>query len=408
MTDQPLKAPPGVVTRRQFLYLSGGTIAAVAVGGILAACTSAATSAPNASPTAAAAASSAAACPTPIPNTAAVGGPLNLFEWQGFDGKGVPIWDAWWGKNKIQQNVKYITNESIIGFMKSPSGTGWDASSLNQGDVPNGWAEGICTPITDQDVPALAKMYPFFRDGDFWKICEGTYAAVPWTFGAIAINTRTDKISADLLSSYEGIFDPKLKGRVGAYDDALNMVSTAAIATGLDPGKLTHEQLNGPVKAWLVRLQPQLKALQASLGDQTNVLASGDVWAELVGLPLWVPTLKAQGVSVGFVTPKEGAFGFVDSLFIPPTAPHRQNAIAWINAMMNGDTATAINQSNYQLSTIPDVNATLSKDLLSFYGQDIQQYLGQMKFNRSYTDTSGPYATIAEWNTVWTNAKAGV
>jgi uncharacterized membrane protein YcaP (DUF421 family) len=37
MADQPLKPPPGIVTRRQFLYMSGGTIAAVTAGGILAA-----------------------------------------------------------------------------------------------------------------------------------------------------------------------------------------------------------------------------------------------------------------------------------------------------------------------------------------------------------------------------------
>jgi spermidine/putrescine transport system substrate-binding protein len=413
MTDQPLKPPPGVVTRRQFLYLSGGTIAAVTAGGLLAACSSAVTSAPNASPTAAptaagTAAASAAACPTQIPSTAAVGGPFNLFCWEGFDGKGVPIWDAWWGKNNIQLNVKYISNENLVALMKSPSGKDWDASSLNQGDVPNGWNEGICTPITDQDVPSLAKMYPFFRDGDFWKICEGTYAAVPWTFGTIAVNIRTDKISADLLSSYEGLFDPKLKGRVGAFDDPLNMVATAAIATGLDPGKLTREQLNGPVKDWLVRLRPQLRALQTSIGDQSNVLASGDVWAEMIGMPVWVPTLKAQGIPVAFVTPKEGALGYADSIFIPPTAPHRQNAIAWINAMMEGDTAKAINESNFQLSSNPDVNATLSQDVISYYSKDIQQYLGQMKFNRSYFDTSGPYATMEEWAKVWSDTKAAV
>jgi spermidine/putrescine transport system substrate-binding protein len=400
------------MTRRHFLAITGGTAAVVAAGGLLAACSSTATPAPTAAPTTAATAAPtpvpSPACPSPVAVTGQVGGPFNLFCWEGYDGKGNEIWDAWWPANNIQLNVKYIAAENMNAFFKSPAGQEWDASSLNQGEVPNSWQVGILTPITDQDVPSLAKMYPFFRDGDLWKICEGTYAAVPWSFGPIAVIVRTDKVPADLLSSYEGLFDPKLAGRVGAFDDALNMISTAAIATGNHPGYLTREQLNGPVKDWLDRLRPQLKALQASIGDQSTVISSGDVWVELVGWAFFVPTLKAEGVQVEFVTPKEGAFGFVDSIFIPPTAPHRANAIAWTNAMMEGETAKAMNEWTVQLSSNPEVNQTLSQDVLSIFPSDIEGYLDQLKFNRSYYDPNGPYATMEEWTKVWTEAKAGI
>lgn len=349
MSDRLSNPPPGVFTRRQFLYIAGGTVAVAAAGGVLAACGGAATAAPTAAGStaagaSAAAAASAAACPSVSPSTAKVGGALNMFEWEGYDGKDVPEWTAWYAKNNIDLNVKYITNENMTAFMKSPSGKDWDASSLSESEVPHAYASGVCSPISVEEVPALAKMYQFFRDGELWKLCDGVYAAVPWSWGPIAVVANTDKVPADALASYEGLFDPRWKGRIGTFDDGYNMVATASVATGNNPSLLTRDQLNGPVRDWLKRLLPQTKALVTSVGDQANVLASGDVWIMLVGWAYFVPTLKGQGVVVDFRVPKEGAFGFADSIFIPPSAPDRQNAIAWVNAMMEGDTARAINE----------------------------------------------------------------
>jgi spermidine/putrescine-binding protein len=338
-----------------------------------------------------------------------VGGALNMFEWEGYDGKGIQQWTDWYAKNNINLNVKYITNENMTAFMQSPSGKGWDASSLSESEVPHAYASGVCSPISVEEVPALGKMYPFFQNGELWKLCPGVFAAVPWSWGPIAIVANTDKVPADALASYEGLFDPKWKGRIGTFDDGYNMVATAAVATGLNPSVLTHDQLNGPVHDWLKRLMPQTKALVTSVGDQANVLASGDVWIMLVGWAYFVPTLKAQGVTVDFRVPKEGAFGFADSIFIPPAAPGRQNSIAWINAMMEGDTARAMNESVVQMSSNPDVNALVSADVRGLFPSDLGSYLsGSLKWNHNYYDPTGPYATQDEWYKVWNDVKAGV
>jgi spermidine/putrescine transport system substrate-binding protein len=425
MSDRPNNPPPGVFTRRQFLYIAGGTVAAATAGGVLAACSSeatsaptlaptavpsaAATSAPTAVPSAVATASAAAACPSLSPSTAKVGGPLNLFEWEGYDGKGVQEWTDWYKKNNISLNVKYISNENMTAFMKSPSGKDWDAASLSESEVPHAYESGVCSPISVEEVPALAKMYPFFREGELWKLCDGVYAAVPWSWGPIAIVANTDKVPADALVSYEGLFDPKWKGRIGAFDDGYNMVATASVATGHNPSALTREQLNGPVRDWLKRLMPQTKALVTSVGDQANVLGSGDVWIMLVGWAYFVPTLKDQGVVVDFRVPKEGAYGFADSIFIPPSAPDRQNAIAWINAMMEGDTARAINEWTVQMSSNPEVNAKVSPDIRGLFPADVEPYLSStLKWNHNWYDPNGSYATMDEWIKLWTDVKAGV
>lgn len=421
MSDSTVRPPHGLLTRRQFLYVSGGVLATASIGGVLAACsggaspsptaapTAAPTTAPTAVPTSAAtAAPSAAACPSVTPITGTVGGPFNMNVWQGYEGVGIPVWDKWYADHGIQPSVKYISEPNIIATFKSPAGAEFDASSLNQGDVPNAYAAGICMPISVEEVPGIKKMYSFFQDSDFWKLCDGVYSAVPWQWGPISIVTRRKEVPVGTITSLQDVLDPKWTGKVGIFDDALNTISTGAIATGNDPGKLTRDQLNGPVKDWLKRLVPQLKTLSASLGDQTNVLASGDVLIMLVGWAYMVPSLASQQIDADFIIPKEGAYGFADSLFIPPTAPHKATLLAWINAMMEGDTAVAVNDYSLGFSTSPDVNAKLAPETLAPYGNpNIETYLAQTKFNRSWSDPNGPYATIDEWNQVWNAAKAG-
>jgi spermidine/putrescine-binding protein len=427
--DRPLKIGQGVLTRRQFLYLAGGTVTVAAAGPILAACgasgatpspsAAAATAAPataaasvGASQAAAVASPTAIACPAKIPLSGSVGGPLALFEWEGYDGKGVPQWDAWYKANSIDLTVKYVTDQSNpSATMRSPAGKDYDVFSFNQGDVLNAWADGdLLTPISIDEVPALAKMYPFFRDNELFHICDNqdVYATVPWQWGPLGLIARADTVPVASLASWQGLLDPKYKGKIITYDDPLNAVSQGACACNLDPANLTREQLNGPVKDFWTQLFPQLKAVVTSAGDQANLLASGDAWISMMGWAYNISQMQSQGVKANFVIPDEGTYGFIDTIAIPPWAKNRRNAIAWANAMMEGDTSVALQESTIGMSTNPEVNAKVSSDVRGLFPADLEKFFSkQLKFNRSWRDPNGPYATMDEWAAFWNAIKTG-
>ena len=404
MVDRP-PPPAGVYSRRTFLKVAGLGTVAVAGGGLVAACASGTSPSPSAGAPSAGSPSAAGSSPSSAISLAPAGGPFALFTWAGYDGKGVI--DDWYKKNNVQIDVKYISNENLVNFMKSPGSDKWDASSVNQGDAEYLYANQVSSKITVAEVPALANMLPFFKDGTFWKVEDGVYNSVPWTWGPIGINTRPDKVPADALKSWQGLLDAKWKGRIGTYDDALNMISAGSVATGNDPGKLTTEQLNGPVKDFLVKLKPQLKVLSTSIGDQVNLLISGDVDIEILGLTWFIPQAKGQGVTIDFRIPDEGSYGFVDAVFITPWAPHRANAVAYANALLTGDTAVTMQESVNQLSTNPDVNAKLKPEVRNLYPEDLGAYSGTtLKWNKSWYESSSGYATIDEWRKVWDDVKA--
>jgi len=251
-------------------------------------------------------------------------------------------------------------------------------------------------------------MYAGIVDSPIFQVGEGVYNAVPWTMGPLGINYIQDKI--DPIESYAQILEPRFKDRVGCFDNALNMISTAACAVSLDPGVLTSEQLNGPVKDWLVALRPQLRLISPSLGDQLTTLVNGDVDAQLVGLIWNIPQGRAQGVEVVFVYPSEGTYGFVDSVGITPWAPNRCAALAYANALMTPATAAPMNASIVGLGTTDEINTMMydtNPDERALYPEDVvSDFMGKLKWNVSHIDPDGPYATIEEWDRVWAEVKA--
>ena len=409
--ERDIQRPEGVVTRRRFLYIAGGTVTVAATGSFLAACGS---SGSTATPVPAGASSTpvpAGASSTPVPSAQAcadVGGELNLFTWAGYEGTDVPAMKQWWDQSGITLNVKYLGNENMVTFMKAPGHEIWDANTVNQGDNNAYFEQGIMSEVTVDEVPEMAGMYSGIKDNPIFKLRDGVYNAVPWTMGPLGINYIKGKI--DPVTSYADVLAPRFKNRVGCFDDALNMISTAACAVGLDPAVLTSDQLQGPVRDWLTKLRPQLKLISPSLGDQLSTLVSGDVDLQLVGLIWNILQGRQQDVEVEFVYPSEGTYGFVDCIAITPWAPNRCAALAYARATMSPDTGAPLNASIAGLSTVDAVNEKMKEtnpDERGVYPDDVEKdFMSKMKWNVSHTDPNGEYATKDEWTTVWTEIKA--
>lgn len=390
-----------IFTRRTFLRFVGGSVVLAGFGGALAACGGGSSSTPEttAGTSAAAAGTTAAA--------GSVGGPFNIYTWGGYEGSGNPTMEEWYKTNDIQLNAKAITTPaSIPALIQGPGGDQWDASSVNQGDAQYYNALGIESEITVDEVPAFKSMLPFFQNGSFWKIRDGVYNSVPWTWGPIGWMARADRIPEADITSWSDLTKPEYKGRLETFDDPLNMISTGAVAAGLDPGAVTRDQLNGPIKDYLSKLVPNIKIYATSIGDQVNNLVSGDADGSLVGFTWGVLEGTKQGADMYFSVPKEGAFGFCDAVFIPPTATQRANALAYANALASGETGVAMQTGLSQLSTNQEVIAKAEADLRALYPDDLVEYSEKtLKWNRSYYDPAGEYATIQEWTTLWNDVK---
>lgn len=397
MDTDPMPAPPaGVYSRRTFLRLAGASTAVLGTTGVLAACGGSS-------------ASSSGSAASGGSSVGPVGGPFNLFTWQGYDL--TKPFKQWRAENNIQQTVKYINNQfDVATILKGPGGQQFDSSSANQAYTHLFQSLNVMAPLTTAEVPSLGKMYPFFQDSPIWKWQSGSdqFNSVPWTWGAIGINYLTDNVSKP--DSWNVLIDPKNKGRVGTYDDAYNNVSIAAIALGLDLTHITHADLNGPIKDWLTKLKANLKSISPNLGDQLTLLVNKEVDYMSVGLTLFIGMGQAQGAhDIGFVVPKEGGFGFCDAAFVTPWAPNKANAFAFCEALLNGKTAAAAADNLAQGVSVPSVVPLLAPATAALYPYaDLQNYLtNNLKFAVNFTPKAGEdIVSFDEINALWSQIKA--
>ena len=265
---------------------------------------------------------------------------------------------------------------------------------------------GLIRPMTVEEVPGLTGLMPAFQV-DPWKNADGTYNAAPWTWGFSGLTYRTDRVPAP--KSWHDILDPKYKGRVSTVDGALNNVALGSLAVGIDPDTLTTAQLNAEVKDYLVQLRGQIRALAPSIGDQISLLVSGDVDYMVVGLTFMDAETAAKGVSTKTVVPSEGAIGWADSAFIPPTAPDPQNALAWINHVLDPTQNAKANNSFLQGPGVAAAIPMLDKAVTDLYPfNDINNYLSNvLTFNRGFPrEPEGDRATYDQVVQLWEEVKA--
>lgn len=383
-TKFALDVPEGVYTRRHLLRLAGASAVALGAGRFLDASTA-------------------------FASAGGVGGALDLFTWQGYD-LTQPL-KGWRKQHHIKQTVKYINNQfDVASILKGPGGKQYDSSSANQAYTQLFQQLGVMAPLTAKEVPSLAHMYPFFRTSPIWRWGgkPGAYNSVPWTWGAIGINYLSDRVSRP--NSWNVLIDPKNKGRVGTYDDAYNNVSIAAIALGINLTHITHAQLNGPIKHWLLKLKSNLKSISPNLGDQTTLLVNKEVDYMSVGLTLFEQMGRQQGAKdIAFVVPKEGGFGFCDAAFVTPWAPHKENAYGFLEAILGGKTAALAADNLQQGVVVPSVVKYLSPKTRALYPySNLQTYLSkQLKFAVNFTPKKGQdIVSFSEINDLWTKIKA--
>ena len=160
-----------------------------------------------------------------------MGGPLNLYTWEGYDTAGGLT--KWMKAQGITANIKYITTpEEVPTVLKGPGGDKWDIAYGDNVVLLDYKDLGLIHPMTLEEVPGLAGLMPAFQVAP-WKNDDGTYNGAPWTWGYSGVTYRTDRVPEP--TSWQILLDQKYKGRVSTVDSATNNVALGAIAVGIDP-----------------------------------------------------------------------------------------------------------------------------------------------------------------------------
>ncbi len=162
-------------------------------------------------------------------------------------------------------------------------------------------------------------------------------------FQAVGITYNPDKIKTPP-TSWRDLWKPEFKGRVGIT----NLNSTLGTGFLVEISKMfggSEANVEPGFKA-ISDLKPNLAAVAANPGALATLYQQGQIDIGPGNFNA-IQILKARGVPVEFVRPKEGAIAFKTTIHVVKNTPNKELAVALIEAAMAPEVQTRLMQSPY-------------------------------------------------------------
>ena len=162
-------------------------------------------------------------------------------------------------------------------------------------------------------------------------------------FQVVGLTYNPEKIKKPP-TSWKDLWSPEYKGRAGIT----NLNSTLGTGFLVEVAKMfggSESNIEPGFKA-LNDLKPNLAAVAANPGALATLFQQGQVDISPGNFNA-IQILKARGVPVEFVVPKEGAIAFKTTIHIVKNTKNKDLAIALIEAAMSPDVQTRLMQSPY-------------------------------------------------------------
>ena len=281
-----MNANDNYLSRRRFLQASAAVGAAVALGGVAAACS-------------------------------AIGGTQGgTFNWMT------------WGDHYIDKQLKAIeASDKIIANISELAGNAEGFAKLKevkgQLDMVSAdalWVrdaynkDGLIEAFDINSLKVASQLFPFARKFDIWTTPEG-YLGYPIGWSPISIYYDPAKVTGTP-DSWQVLLDPKYKGRVVVENQPEEIVAYMARAAGFDkPYDLSDDQLS-TVKGYLEKLKPNILRFAQQATDSVNSMVSGEAWLITGNIGNEDRVKDGGGPEIKGFIPKEGTVAWQDAEMI--------------------------------------------------------------------------------------------
>jgi spermidine/putrescine-binding protein len=274
--------------------------------------------------------------------------------WLTWDSNAKPQYYAAFEKaTGTQVKLSFLTNDDAQ-FALLKAGARADYDLVNP-SINGAWRyiEGrTLKPLDLAKIPNRSLMYAAFKGNDRVNGKDGQPYAVPYLWGLNPIVYRADKLSGE--PDYGTLFDAKYKGQLAMRDYALEALAVAGLYVGIPRERvfsMSDSELAEAKKA-LVAQKPLLRTYWQSIGDLTNLFATGEVTCAFS----WrVPyDVLRDKLKMGMAKPKAGMIGWCDCAAMPAGLPDERAELAYkfIDYLLGPDFAMEIAMAgNYATSS---------------------------------------------------------
>jgi spermidine/putrescine transport system substrate-binding protein len=278
------------------------------------------------------------------------GGPeekvLNLYNWADYVAKStIPTFEKQTGI-KVTQDF-FSSNEELLAKLQA-GGTGYDVIVPSDYMVSIMIKSDILEPLDMSKIPNFKNVGENFRGLPYDP--QNEYS-VPYQWGTTGI-LYNKKVLGTLEPSWEPMWDPAHKGKIGMLNDPRETPGAALYKLGYSVNTTDQEKLD-EAKAELEKQKPLLRGYFDSTQNMPSVM-NGDL---LLGHVFSGDAFLAmsENEDLDYLIPKPGATRWTDNMAIPKGAEHPDNAHKFINYILSADAGATL--SNYTYYNTPNAAA---------------------------------------------------
>lgn len=268
-------------------------------------------------------------------NAASAEGKLNIYNW--FEYLPQELIDKFAAEHGVEVTMDtFDSNESMLAALKAGKMGTYDVA------VPSDYMVEIMAGEGMLDTFEPAELSNFGNIMDQWlnvSFDEGRKSSVPYQWGSTSFSVNRDAYQGDI-NTLSMIFEPpaELSGKINVLDSQGEVLALASMYLGIPQCTADRDQLKA-----LNELVQKAKPHWASFGSDVakDVLVSGDASVGMIWSGFGAKA-REEGANIEYAFPKEGYVVWTDSIVLLKDAPNRDNALKFMNFMLEPENAAAL------------------------------------------------------------------
>ena len=286
-----------------------------------------------------------------------------------------PTLDQFTKETGIKVNYKEVieSNDGFLGkilpSLRAGQDTGWDLIVITNGPpLSRLLRQKYLVELDQSKLPNFTKNAgPSFKNPDY---DPGNKYTVPWQGGLTGI-AYNPKFTKREITSFEDLFDPKFKGKIGMFGDVNDAPNLALAGLGIEPSKSTEADWKRAAAKLTEQRDKGLVRKYFDNSGEAQALASGDVWLSMAysGDVFQLNAEKGRE-ELRFVVPKEGAMLWTDNMCIPLKAQHPLDAITYMDYVYRPEVAGALAAYINYVTPVPGAKQAIEAEAARASGED--------------------------------------
>jgi spermidine/putrescine transport system substrate-binding protein len=291
-------------------------------------------------------------------------------------GSGLLVMD-WTGYELPELHQGYIAEHGVSpditifsdleeAWQKIAGGFRPDTMHADHWQIPARAAQGMFEPWNTSRVANFPNLMPELVNLPTLQI-DGQQIGMPVDWGINSICYRTDLVTLEE-ESWGALWDPALKGRIAMTAQMNDAVSAAALDLGIANPFVADAEVQSAIEAKLTEQRPLLRFYWSDPTQLSQAMATGEV-AIAFAWPAVYKELKAQGLPVRYMRPKEGVQAWAQGMLLMADRDgDTQKAYDYLDAWLDAGTGRWLIE-NYgyghsNRAAVEGVDAALLEDLM--------------------------------------------